>query len=260
MDQNKLSHALETAQSAAYEAGSYLLEKQRNIQVLSKKAVHDDLLDADLAAEAILIRKLREHFPSASILSEEAGEIRNQPEYQWIIDPLDGSMNFQHGSPFFGISLSLRLNNVTSLGVIYLPKADEMFTCMQSQGVFLQGSQVATSTIRLVGQAIIHVGDFATNGDVQENQRRLRYMARLGTTVGRIRMIGTAATDLAYVSCGRADALVTFSTPPWDYEVGKLLVTEAGGKVSVLQDRQGKPLVIYSNAAIHEQLVDVLLK
>ncbi len=253
-----LNLALETAKAAAREAGLFLLEKQRNTHVLYKKASRDALLDADLESEALILKKLRENFPTSSILSEEAGEIHTDSNYQGIIDPLDGSANFQHGSPIFGISIGLRVNNITTLGVIYLPTHDEMFTAVRGQGALLNGLPISVSNVSSLNEAIIHVGDFAKTGDLQENERRGTTLGRLGKAVGRVRMIGTVATDLAYVACGRADALVMFSTHSWDVEAGRLLVSEAGGIVSSGRDSFGGVLTIYSNGFIHHQLSELL--
>ena len=255
-----LNLALETAKAAARDAGMYLLEKLGSAHVLYKKALRDDLLDTDLESEAIILIKLRENFPNSNILSEEAGETNVDSIYQWIIDPLDGSANFQHGIPIFGISIGLRVNNVTTLGVIYLPTRDEMFTAVRGQGATLNGHSISVSSISSLNEAIIQVGDFATDGDHKENERRSVAIARLGNTIRRVRMIGTAATDLAYIACGRADALVMFINHSWDVEAGRLLVSEAGGIVSSGRDSFGGVLTIYGNGFIHHQLSELLFE
>src|SRR5437764_13434418 len=119
IDQSTLKRALEIAKTAAHEAADYLVGKQGQVQVVAKKAKHDDLLDVDLKAEEIIIKTLRENFPDYGILSEEAGSENKNTPYQWIIDPLDGSYNFQHGNPTFAISISLVIHNVTTIGVVY---------------------------------------------------------------------------------------------------------------------------------------------
>lgn len=259
MSYNNVKFALETAMAAARETGRYLIEKQGSAHILYEKSLHDDLLDADLGAESILLNILREHFPAASILSEEAGAINGESGYQWIVDPLDGSDNFQHQDPSFGISICLRINNISTLGVIYLPIRDEMFTSVLGQGTALNNRPIHVSSVSTLKDARIQVGDFAKTGDYSKNERRGEIITRLGHTVRRVRMIGTAMTDLAYVACGRADALVMFSADPWHHEISRLLVTEAGGEVSILKDNSGKVLAIYSNGAIHQQLVELLV-
>ena len=255
---DSLNFALETAKAAAQEAGKYLVGKLGSAHALYKKSLHDDLLDVDLAAEAIILKKLGKNFPGAGILSEEAGETRQDTGCQWIIDPLDGSANFQHGNPAFGISIGFRVNNVTTLGIIYLPMYDEMFTAVLGHSASLNDHPINVSNTSSLDEAIIMMGDFMRDGNFSVDDRHIATIAQLAQAVKRVRMIGTAAADFAYVASGRADALVMFRAPPWDFEVGHLLVTEAGGEVSVMKDKQGKVLAIYSNGAIHQQLVELL--
>ncbi|HEU5382630.1 MAG TPA: inositol monophosphatase family protein [Ktedonobacteraceae bacterium] len=246
---------LEVAKEAAYETGEYLRDKQKHVQALGKKAMRDTLLDADLEAERRIIHKLRSAYPAAGFLSEEAGELSTGAAYQWVIDPLDGSANFEHGSPTFGIAISLAVQSETTLGVIYLPRQDEMFTVVRGHGARLNGQPIHVASTQALNDAVIHLADFAKDGNVEENERRLGYIRQIAQQVRCVRMIGTAATDLAFVACGRADALVMYSRKSWDVEVGTLLVSEAGGRVFLSQDEKGRAVSLYSN----EQLCDPLM-
>ncbi|MEO8973528.1 MAG: inositol monophosphatase family protein [Ktedonobacteraceae bacterium] len=255
-----LTIALEVAKKAASLAGEFLQQKQGMVRVLHKKAMRDDLLDADLEAEHIIIDILREAFPTDDILSEET-EVENfGSANRWIIDPLDGSFNFQHGYPTFGISISLLIKNVTTVGVIYLPRLDEMFTAILGRGAQLNNSPIFVSSTTVLDDAIVHVGDFAKDGNSRDNKKQIHNMAHLADAVGRVRMIGTAATDLAYIACGRADALVVHNALPWDIEVGGLLMGEAGGTISRFEDKDeaGKSLTVCSNKHIHQALINVI--
>lgn len=256
-----LSLALRTAKEAAFDAGNFLKDKRGKVEVVGKKALHDDLLDADLEAEKIIISKLRKNFPQYDILSEEAGCPYGHSPNRWIVDPLDGSYNFQHGNPTFAISISLVLNDITVVGVVYLPLQEELFTAIRGQGAQLNDQPIHVSPTSQLGDSIIHVGDFAKDGNVSDNKERLQDIAQLANAVGRVRMIGTAATDLAFVACGRAEALVVHNALPWDVEVGCLLVTEAGGKVyRFREDKSERYLMICNNEYIYEQLQDVISK
>lgn len=258
-DIDKLSLALETAKEAAIAAGNFLREKQGKVEIVDKKALRDDLLDADLKAEEIIINKLRENFPEYDILSEEAGGEKKNTPNRWIVDPLDGSCNFQHGNPTFAISISLVLDNVTTLGVVYLPLQNEMFSAIRDRGAKLNDQLIHVSRTSHLNDSIIHVGDFAKDGNIHDNKVRLKDLAQLANAVGRVRMIGTAATDLAYVACGRAEALVVHNALPWDIEVGCLLVKEAGGKAySFQENKSGRSLVVCSNEYVHEQLLYII--
>jgi len=250
--------AYESAMAAAREAGAYLITKQRHVQVLYKKALRDDLLDADLEAEAIILNILRLSFPTFDIFSEEAEEENGKTQCQWIVDPLDGSANFQHGSPLFAISISLIVNKTSVLGIVYLPALNEMFTAIHGRGAALNGHTIHVSRTSLLNEAIVHMGDFAKNGNVDANRHRTATITRLANEVGRVRMIGTAATDLAYLACGRADALIMYSNHPWDVEAGSLILEEAGGTGSILGG--AKAMFIYSNGHIHHQLIERLAR
>lgn len=249
-----LQYLLKIAQAAAYEAGSHLRSKQNVTQVLYKKAPRDDLLDADLEAESILFNRLRTHFPDFNILSEETALNDKHAPFQWVIDPLDGSANFQHGYPMFAVTIGLLSNDKTLLGVIYLPLYDEMFTAMLGGGAMLNGRTIAVSNTATLEDTVIHMGDFAKSGSSTDNQIRLVTMERLANRVSRIRMIGSAATDLAYIACGRADGLVMYSNRPWDIEAGRLILSEAGGSASALLSQHNQPIFLYSNGHVHQAI------
>jgi myo-inositol-1(or 4)-monophosphatase len=253
-----LSLALRVAKKAALKAGKFLKKKQGKAHILRKKSLRDDLLDVDLEAEHIIVDLLREAFPTYDILSEETEVINYGSNYQWIIDPLDGSSNFQHGIPTFGVSICLLANKVAIVSVIYFPCVDEMFTAALGSGAHLNDQQIHVSSTARLDDAIVHIGDFTKDGNISENLEILSDIARLANSVARVRMIGTAAADLAYIACGRADALVVHNALPWDIEVGRLLVTEAGGAFSRFEDEGGKSLTICSNANIHSSLIEVI--
>ena len=256
--QDILRFALEIATDAAREAGKYLISQQSNVRVLYKKSIRDDLLNVDLQAEVVILEKLRKNFPTFGIISEESARENENAPYQWTVDPLDGSANYQHVSPLFAISIGLLFHKRAVLGIIYVPAFNEMFTAVSGQGAALNGRPIHVSHIRTLNESIVHVGDFTKNGELVENAARLANIGRLANQVGRVRMIGTAATDLAYIACGRADALVLHSNHPWDIEAGRLMITEAGGYDSMLQRGTERSVFIYSNRHIHQQLIDII--
>lgn len=253
-----LTQALVVAQQAALEAGEYLCNKQGSERVLYKKAQRDSLLDADIEAEKIIISKLRTFSPDYDILSEETQQESKNSPCQWVIDPLDGSFNFHHHSPVYGISIGLRVHNHIETAVVYLPFYNEMFTAISGHGAYLNGQSIHVSSITDLDDASVHIGDFTKDYDLEENQIRLKVIARLANAVGRMRMIGTIATDLAYIACGRADALVVHDNFPWDIGVGMLLITEAGGKVEFHRYPNKKYLIICSNPFIYEALFNTI--
>lgn len=246
------------AEDVVREAGTYLLHTLGTAKVAYRKDLRDDVLDADIQAERLIVTRLRKEFPHISILSEEAGQ-EGEYEHYWIIDPLDGSANFQHGSPLFGIALALVTQQTTQVGMIYLPTRDEIFVAIRGQGAYLNNTRITVSETATLNEAIIHVGDFTKEGDLDLIKEGLEDVSTVATHVQRIRMIGTAATDLAYIACGRADALINYATTSWDIEAGKLLLLEAGGKTTTIQRHTIKPVSIYSNNHLHH-IVQKLLE
>ncbi len=250
-----LNLAIQTAKAAAQKAGEYLLAHQSMVKVEKSKALHDDLLDADLASERIILSMLKDAFPDFGILSEESEETKSASPYKWSIDPLDGSANYQHNSPIFGVSICLLFRNEAVGSVIFLPSRNEMYTAIQGKGAELNNQPISVSPIQTLKKAFVHVGDFAKDGQVEENKRRAKQIEKLAAVVERIRMVGSAVTDLAYVASGKADGLVINSSHPWDVDAGILLVKEAGGEITLARSKTQSTIVIVSNGNIHNELV-----
>ena len=257
-DNKLIGQALKIAKEIAREAGMYLLSKQSHSTVLSHKAPRDHLLDADLEAERLILQALQTAFPTFGLLSEEAGVAHPSTSYQWVVDPLDGSANFQHHSPQFALSLSLLERTLPMLSVMYLPVYDKLFTAVRGQGATCNDAPIHVSSTRLLEEAILHVSDFTKNGDRQENTRRLHYLSKIAYAVRSVRMLGTAVFDFAYVASGKADACVLYSTHPWDSAAGSLFIEEAGGKVVRCTDKHGASLCLYSNEHLYSSLLQLL--
>ena len=249
---------LETAKAAAYEAGQYLVRQLGKAKVEAQKSLRDDLLNVDLEAERIVLTRLRKETPQLGILSEEAGYEGRQDQY-WVIDPLDGSANFQRGNPTFAVAIALIVEKTTLGGVIYLPTRDELFTAIKGQGAYLNGTRIAVSEIATWSEAIALFGDFMKESDPETVRAGLQDFAQIASRARRIRMMGSAANDLAYVACGRADLLIHHATHPWDIEAGKLLVLEAGGKAITVPRTNGSPLSFYSNSALFQKTKDLFV-
>ncbi|MBV9259137.1 MAG: inositol monophosphatase [Ktedonobacteraceae bacterium] len=245
-----ISDLLKIAEAAAYEVGNYLLKMRGQAKIEQQKSSRDDLLDIDLLAEKIILNRLHTKTPDIGTLSEEAGHEGRQEAY-WLIDPLDGSANFQHRNPTFGVALAFVVDKTTVGAVIYLPTNGEMFTAVQNQGAYVNGTRIHTSKTSILEDAIIHIGDIMKEGKPEITNQRLQDISKLFTQARRIRMIGSAATDLAYIACGRADILVNHAKKPWDREAGKLLVLEAGGNTTNYQRQDEEFLFVYSNGFIH---------
>ncbi len=255
--QSDLSGMIEIAETAAHKAGAYLSQKLGSAEVAYQKTSHDDLLDADLEAERIILTALHEETPHLGILSEEAGFQGDQQHY-WIVDPLDGSANFQHGNPFFAIAIALVIDQITVGSIIYLPMQNEMFSALQHKGAFLNGKRIVVSQTSRLSDTVAHIGDVAKGNNAEAISERMNDLTILAMSVQRLRMIGTAATDLAYLACGRADLLINHATEPWDIEAGKLLLFEAGGKAT-RKHFSNRIMTLYSNGFIHQAAEDLMI-
>lgn len=254
----KTAALLDIAEVAAREAGEFLKGKLGKVHIEYQKSSRDDLLDVDLAAEKIILDKFRAETPDIGILSEEAGHEGDAEQY-WIVDPLDGSANFQHGNPSFAIAIALMMKDESIGAVIYLPMWNEMYKAIQGQGAYLNSTQIHVSQISSLEDAIVHVGDIMKEGNAEITEERLKDVSKLFMRVRRIRMIGTAAADLAYLASGKADMLVNHTTTPWDVEAGKLLLFEAGGSVTTKKRNDNQGITIYSNGHIHQKAEKLLL-
>ncbi|MBV9690971.1 MAG: inositol monophosphatase [Ktedonobacteraceae bacterium] len=254
-----ISRTLEAAKAAARTAGNYLSLKLGTAKVEHQKSPNDDLLDTDLEAEQLILNMLHEQTPHVGALSEEAG-YQGQPGLCWIIDPLDGSANFQRGNPVFGVSIALVHNQSSLGGVIYLPIKDEMFVAIAGQGAYLNNNPITVSHITAINEATAHAGDFTKEGDAKLSNKRLKALLKLGGKTKRLRMLGSAVTDLAYVACGRADVLINHAPDIWDIAAGTLLVQEAGGQVTSKHDENGDLLYIFSNKLLHQTVEGLLFE
>ena len=255
--QTDFSQEVRIAELAARQAGDYLVGKLGSARVEYQKAPRDDMLDVDLEAERIILSLLRKHFPTYGILSEEAGKERGDSPHCWIVDPLDGSANFQHGSSIFAVSIALTVQGKTVAGVIYLPVRNEMFTAILGQGAMLNGQPIYSSQQRKVEESLIHVGEFERHGN-EVNREQIRELTIVADSARRIRMTGTSCTDLVWIACGRADALIMHGGNPWDVKAGRVILEEAGGRVSFRIYESGNVLTIYTNAPIHQELANLL--
>lgn len=250
LDRLDLQNILSVGERAARDAGSYLRQMLGQAHIKHQKAINDDLLDVDLESERLILTRLHQETPELAILSEETFPEAQSNNY-WIVDPLDGSANFQHGTSLFAIAIALVLNHTTAAGIIYLPMQDEMFTAIQGQGTFLNNQPIHVSNTDAIEKAVAHLGDLAKGNGEAVTYKHTNDILKLAAKTYRVRMIGTAATDLAYVACGRADLLVNHATALWDIEAGKLILTEAGGK-STTKTIGDRIINIYSNGKLHE--------
>ncbi len=227
--------------------GSYLRIEQKKLQQtdIEKKGSHDFVSYVDKTAEKMLVEELHNIFPEAGFIVEENTVSKQESEYYWIVDPLDGTTNFIHNFAPFAISIALMHNNEIILGVVYEVGNNECFYATKGNGAFLNGEKIHVSKSNTIADSIIATGfPYYDYSKISGFFKALEYFVK--NSHG-IRRFGTAATDLAYIACGRFDGYFEYSLHAWDVAAGSLLVKEAGGFVS---DFSGKDNYIFGKEII----------
>jgi len=224
---------LNIAVKAARRAGSIIIRATRNLDAVAfrEKAVNDFVSEVDREAEQAVIRTLRDAYPGHSILAEESGA-SGESEYQWIIDPLDGTTNFIHGFPQYCVAIALRHSGVVTQAVIYDPTRNDLFTATRGRGAYLNDQRM-----RVRKRLHLRASLIGTGFPFRQLEHMDVYLAILRDMMegaAGVRRAGSAALDLAYVAAGRLDGFWELGLSPWDTAAGALLVTEAGGLVGDL--------------------------
>ncbi len=224
---------LNIAVKAARRAGQIINRASLDIERLtvSVKQQSDYVTEVDKAAEAAIIEIIRDAYPGHAILAEETGS-SGSSEFQWIIDPLDGTTNFIHGFPQYAVSIGLAHKGVMNQAVVYDPTRNELFTASKGSGAFLNDKRIRVSKRVKLAEALIGTGFPYRMFDHADAYMTI--FRELTQKTAGLRRPGAASLDLAYVACGRIDAFWEFGLSPWDMAAGTLLITEAGGLVSDL--------------------------
>jgi len=251
---------LNFAIKAARRAGQIINRASLDIDLLQVNAKHtnDFVTEVDKAAEAAIIEILRDAYPDYAILAEESGAT-GQSDYQWIIDPLDGTTNFIHGLPHYSVSIALSHKGVVTHAVVFDPTLNELFTASRGGGAYLNDRRIRVSKRIKLADALIGTGfpyRMLDHSDAYLGMFR-EFLIR---TTG-VRRPGSAALDLAYVAAGRYDGFWELGLSPWDIAAGALLITEAGGLIG---DLTGEPRylesgnVVGANPKVFAQMLQVI--
>jgi myo-inositol-1(or 4)-monophosphatase len=228
-----MNPTLTIAVRAARAGGRILLRFSDRVDQLhvQTKSRNDFVSEVDRNAEEAIVRELRGKFPDHAILAEEGGA-QGRGDYQWIIDPLDGTTNYLHGFPQYSVSIALRHRGQLECAVVYDPLREEMFTAARGQGAQLNDRRIRVAPRPSLDGALIGTG-FPFRDQRQIDAYLGMFRAITLETAG-VRRPGSAALDLAYVAAGRTDGFWELGLSPWDFAAGALLITEAGGTVSDL--------------------------
>jgi myo-inositol-1(or 4)-monophosphatase len=212
------------------------------------KGDRDMATELDYQVERTLRDFLHERTPDLGFLGEEEGAVGTADGPTWVLDPIDGTANFTHGIPLVGVSLALIEGDQPTLGVIDLPFQDARYWAEQGQGAYVDGTRIHASRTDRLDQAIVAFGDFSVSDDAEtKNHVRVALLEQLAAKAQRVRILGSAAIDLAWLAHGRLDASITLVNNPWDMAAGVAIAREAGADVT---DRDGTPYTLSSTATI----------
>jgi myo-inositol-1(or 4)-monophosphatase len=246
---------LEVAVEAAREASALLLAEFDRPKNISYKGDVDIVTESDRRSEAIIVGRLRAHFPQHAIVAEEgSGQGAAGARYCWYVDPLDGTTNFAHGYPCFAVSIALLEDGEPIVGVVLNPVSRELFSAMRGEGAYLDHKRIHVSAIENVSKSLLATG-FPT--DQLKQSVNISYYWGFTLRSHGVRRDGSAALDLCSVACGRFDAFWEFGLKSWDTAAGMLIVKEAGGMVTDLLGRPyhpGDPDILVSNGRIHNEM------
>jgi myo-inositol-1(or 4)-monophosphatase len=206
--------------------------RKRAPAVVTPKSDRDMVSDIDVQIERTVRGFLRKRSPEVGFLGEEDGSWPSDSGLQWVLDPVDGTANFVKGIPLYAISLALIDQHEPVLGVIEVPAEGCRYSAAAGRGAYCGETRIQVRSIARLQDAIVAVGDYAVGaGASAKNELRLTVVGHLAERAERVRMLGSAAIDLAWVAHGRTDAAIIFSNKPWDTAAGVILVREAGGLV-----------------------------
>src|SRR6478735_10997036 len=248
-----MTHYLDAAADAARAAGDLLRHNfQKPLRVNSSEA-HDIKLEIDVRAQDLITESLLKQFPEHALYGEEGIVGDQAAEHQWVVDPLDGTVNYFYGIPHFCVSIALRLRGEIMVGVIYDPIRDEMWAGQKGETPKLNGCPFHVSDRADLAEAVISIGLAKTGETINTNFPLLQAMIH---RVRKCRVLGSAALDMAYVACGRFDAYIETGISLWDIAAGSLLVENAGGTVDLRprENMKDKYSIVASNGLIDLKL------
>ena len=224
---------LNIAVRAARNAGNVITRAMGNPERIETevKSANDFVTSVDREAERVIVETLRKAYPDHDIIGEEGGQqTGGNSDYQWIIDPLDGTTNFMRGIPHFAVSIALRVKGKTEVGVVFDPVRNELFTAERGGGAQLNNTRIRVGETREIKDALLVTGFPFRNRNNYDSF--LRLCDAVFQVSSDVRRTGSAALDLAYVAAGRVDGYYELGLKPWDFAAGELLVREAGGLVT----------------------------
>ncbi|HEX8373430.1 MAG TPA: inositol monophosphatase family protein [Chthoniobacterales bacterium] len=244
-----MSQYLDIARSTALEAGASLRQHFGSVLNVNALEKHDIKLALDVETQELITERLLTAFPDHALYGEEGIAGNSDSEFQWIVDPIDGTVNYFYGVPHFCVSIALRQKQTILVGVIYDPMRDELWAVERGSEATLNGKKITVSTRSALSEAILSVGFSKTGTTINAG---LPVLEKMVHRARKCRLMGSAALDMAYISCGRLDAYIEQGISLWDVAAGILLIEAAGGKVEMhpREDNPNKYSIVASNGVL----------
>ena len=252
------------AMHIARTAGDILADKPVELSISTKSSLTDVVTHMDVQSEQYIVEQLTEHRPSDGIVGEEGSAVTSSSGRSWIVDPLDGTVNYMYGLPHWAVSIGLRSDESGEglVGVVYAPELNAMYIAAQGLGAWVQTAtgwlQLAISGCEHLGQALMGTGfGYAQSRRIDQSAA----LTQVLPAVRDIRRLGSCAIDLCLVAAGRLDGFFESGVNPWDHAAGALMVREAGGQVSGLFGQsESDAMLIATNRHIYPELLHILEK
>jgi myo-inositol-1(or 4)-monophosphatase len=249
---------LACAEAAARAAGRHALDNAHRRDSVAQRFAHDVKLHLDLECQRVAEQVIRNAYPGHRVLGEEDGTLEEDGGALWIVDPIDGTVNFQHGLPLWCSSVAVRWKGEVVAGAVYLPAMNECFTASRCGPACCNGEAIRVSDTARLEDALVLTG---LSKRVRENRAGADLVREVAQRVQKVRILGAAAVDICYVACGRADGYFESSIYLWDVAAGGLIATRAGGRAEVIE--QLSPVhcrYLCTNGRIHEPLKNAVLQ
>jgi len=246
----------QTALLAIQEAGKILMENINQIKEINLKQKNDYLTNVDIEAENKIKAIIKSKFPDHSIVTEESEIENNNSPYTWYIDPISSTMNYVHGLPHFATAIALQHINDFIFSAVLDPFFNELFYAEKGNGVYMNEEKIHVSTIDDLAKSLIFI--VLNSKGIQNKEEGMKYFQTLFPSISSFRRLGSLALELCYVACSRMEGHIYTKTDIFSIPAGKLILEEAGGKVT---DFEGKPwdiqseTIVATNGKIHDQLL-----
>jgi myo-inositol-1(or 4)-monophosphatase len=256
---SELKEHLDFAEKMARGAGRILADGFSRSKRVNYKGDINPVTQFDLKSEEYIISSIARQYPDHAVMAEEGTDLVGDSSFRWVIDPLDGTVNYAHGFPVYSVSIALQYRKESVIGVVYDPHQDELYAAARGLGAHLNHRRIAVSSQRNLKRALLATG-FAYNvGSARKNN--LGMFARMMKQTQAIRRLGSAALDLCWLAAGRLDGFWEYYLHPWDTAAAILIVTEAGGKVTRIDGGKFSIFdkeILASNGHIHTSMKAVL--